>query len=297
VKLIIQPDDGIAPLLRAARLARRRIDIAIFRFDRPELQKALAAAVARGVVVRALIAHTNSDGDKRLRKLELQLLDDGVTVSRTADDLPRYHGKMLIADDTLYVLGFNYTRLDIEKSRSFGIVTREAQLVQAAGKLFEADSARQPYEPATDRLVLSPENSRAVLASFLEGARQELLVYDEKLTDARMLRILEARRAAGVNVRIIGKLGKAARTLTAEKLPGLRLHVRAIVRDGREAFVGSQSLRRLELDRRRELGLLVRDRNVVARLQAVFESDWAQTAGGKARAAHGVSVEAAAETG
>jgi phosphatidylserine/phosphatidylglycerophosphate/cardiolipin synthase-like enzyme len=112
-----------------------------------------------------------------------------------------------------------------------------------------------------------------------------------------MLRILEARRAAGVNVRIIGKLGKAARTLTAEKLPGLRLHVRAIVRDGREAFVGSQSLRRLELDRRRELGLLVRDRNVVARLQAVFESDWAQTAGGKARAAHGVSVEAAAETG
>jgi hypothetical protein len=32
----------------------------------------------------------------------------------------------------------------------------------------------------------------------------------------------------------------------------------AIVRDGREAFVGSQSLRKLELDKRREAGLLIK---------------------------------------
>jgi hypothetical protein len=38
-----------------------------------------------------------------------------------------------------------------------------------------------------------------------------------------------------------------------------RLHVRAMVRDGRRAFIGSQSLRRLELDERREIGLIIRD--------------------------------------
>ena len=53
------------------------------------------------MVVRALIAHTNRGGEKSLRKLELRLLDAGVTVARTADDLPRYHGKMMIVDDTL----------------------------------------------------------------------------------------------------------------------------------------------------------------------------------------------------
>ena len=40
----------------------------------------------------------------------------------------------------------------------------------------------------------------------------------------------------------------------ARAFPGKRLHVRAIVRDGRRAFVGSQSLRKLELDERREVG-------------------------------------------
>ena len=125
MKLIIQPDDGVTPLVQAVRNAKKTVDIVIFRFDRVELEKALEAAVARGVVVRALIAHTNRGGEKLLRKLELRLLDAGVTVSRTADDLPRYHGKMMLIDDTLHVLGFNYTKLDIEKSRSFGIVTDE----------------------------------------------------------------------------------------------------------------------------------------------------------------------------
>jgi phosphatidylserine/phosphatidylglycerophosphate/cardiolipin synthase-like enzyme len=119
VKLIIQPDDGITPLVQAVKNAKKTIDIMIFRFDRLELEKALEAAVARGVVVRALIAHTNRGGEKLLRKLELRLLDAGVTVARSADDLPRYHGKMMVVDDTLYVLSFNYTRLDMEKRRSF----------------------------------------------------------------------------------------------------------------------------------------------------------------------------------
>ena len=94
MKLIIQPDDGLTPLLKAVRRARKTIDIVIFRFDRVELEKALEAAVTRGVVVRALIAHTNRGGEKSLRRLELRLLDAGVTVARTADDLPRYHGKI-----------------------------------------------------------------------------------------------------------------------------------------------------------------------------------------------------------
>src|SRR5690606_2146911 len=112
-----------------------------------ELEKALAAAVERGVPVRALIAHTNRGGERRLRELEQRLLAAGVTVARTADDLPRYHGKMLIADGVLYVLGFNFTRLDIEKSRSFGIATRQRALVREASALFEADRTRQPYSP------------------------------------------------------------------------------------------------------------------------------------------------------
>jgi cardiolipin synthase len=55
---------------------------------------------------------------------------------------------------------------------------------------------------------------------------------------------------------------------------GLRLHVRAILRDRKAAFVGSQSLRKVELDQRREVGLITKDRRAVAKLAAMFEADW-----------------------
>src|SRR5690349_16323496 len=101
MKLIVEPEAGLAPILSAIKQAKKTIDILIFRLDRAELARALEAAVARGVSVRALTAHTNRGGEKNLRKLEMQLLAGGVTVSRTADDLVRYHGKMMIVDSRI----------------------------------------------------------------------------------------------------------------------------------------------------------------------------------------------------
>lgn len=275
MKLIVQPDDGILPLVKAVRRASRSIDIVIFRFDRVELEKALQAAVARGVTVRALIAHTNRGGEKNLRKLEQRLLDAGITVARTADDLPRYHGKMMIVDHVLYVFGFNYTRLDMEKSRSFGLVSRDIRLVKEASALFEADRTRKPYSPGHDRLVVSPETSRELLTAFIRKARKELLIYDQQVTDNLIQRVLQDRARQGVAVRVIGKVERFIEGIEVRKLADLRLHVRAMIRDGSTVFVGSQSLRKLELDGRREVGVIVHETRIAKRLRAIFEADWA----------------------
>lgn len=281
MKLIVQPDFGVDPVLKAIRGAKKTIDVLIFRLDRGDIADALVMAVTRGIHVRALTAHTNRGGEKKLRKLEMQLLEGGVTVSRTADDLVRYHGKMMIVDGRiLHVYGFNFTTLDIEKSRSFGVVTKNRRLVQEALKLFLADFDRQSYSPGCNRFVVSPDNCRDRLAQFLRGARRQLLIYDPGLTDDGMLRIITQRIKAGVEVRIIGKV-EAKWNVKSEKYPGKRLHVRAIVRDGKRAFVGSQSLRKLELDKRREVGIVVVDQKVVKQIKAVFEDDWAQTEAGK----------------
>jgi cardiolipin synthase len=281
VKLIVQPEDGLTPLVKAIQKAKTSIAVVIFRFDRVDLEKALAAAVARGVAVRVLIAHTNGGGEKRLRKLEPRLLAAGVTVTRTADDLPRYHGKMTIVDDTLFVLGFNYTRADIERSRSFGIVTRDAKLHKEALALFEADSTRQPYTPGHDRLVVSPDTSRERLSGLIGRTRKQLLIYDERISDKLIMRLLRERAEAGVEIRVIGKVSKTVPGVVTRSLPDLRMHVRAIISDGVTAFVGSQSLRKPELDERREIGVILKDARIAKRMADVFEADWALGKPGK----------------
>jgi phosphatidylserine/phosphatidylglycerophosphate/cardiolipin synthase-like enzyme len=278
VKLIVQPDDGVAPLLAAIRHARKSIDVMVFRFDRRDLRQALADAVGRGVAVRTLIAHTNSEGPRRLRKLELDLLAAGITVARTADDLVRYHAKFFVVDRIrAFILAFNFTALDINKSRSFGVEVRTRRIVQELLTLFEADAARQPYKPGVADLLVSPLNARDRLGAFIRATRHQLFIYDPKLSDPKMLSLVRERVRAGVDVRVIGHVAKPGATIASAPLEGPRLHVRAMVADGRRAFIGSQSLKALELDKRREVGLIIRDRAIVRQMESVFAEDWGRS--------------------
>lgn len=278
MQLILQPDDGVTPLVQAIDRAKKTIDIVIFRFDVDAIEKALTDAVSRGVAVRALIAHTNRGGESKLRKLESRMLKAGVTLSRTADDMVRYHGKLLIVDRRrAYVLGFNYTHQDIEDSRSFGLITRNPKIVRDILKVIDADHNRTDLALSSSRVVVSPENARQRLTEFISQARKELLIYDTGLTDDKMIASLKARGEAGVKIKVLGHVEKK----WIEELPwrvrpftSTKLHVRCLIRDRQAAFVGSQSLRKLELDHRREVGLITKDVRTVRKMATVFEYDW-----------------------
>jgi hypothetical protein len=131
---------------------------------------------------------------------------------------------------------------------------------------------RQPYCPGEGSLVVSPLNARDELSAFIKGAKETLLIYDPEVSDAAMVRLLNERMKAGVAVRIIGRA-----KLPARKLAKLRLHTRTFVRDGEHVFVGSQSLRRAELEKRREVGVIFRDSKIAAQITKIFDEDWGAT--------------------
>ena len=218
MKLIIEPADGVGPLLTAINSAKKSVEIAVFRFDRKDIESALKAAATRGVKVTALIAFANRGGEHSLRQLELRWLDAGIIVARTSDDLVRYHDKYILIDRrVLCMLSFNFTHLDIDRSRGFGIVTTDARWVREAARLFRADCTRTKYSPKTDTFVVSPANSRKVLGTFLKRAKTQLLIYDPKISDKEMLRILQERAKAGVEIKShrLGGRAPAVRRETA----------------------------------------------------------------------------------
>jgi phosphatidylserine/phosphatidylglycerophosphate/cardiolipin synthase-like enzyme len=277
LKLLVQPEDGIEPILAALRKAKKSIQILIFRLDRPEIEKALVEAAERGVSVQALVAFTNRGGEKVLRRFEMRMLERGITVTRTADDLVRYHGKMVLIDrKELMMLAFNFTHLDISLSRSFAIITTEPKLVAEAVKLFECDAKRTPYEAGHKSFVVSPVNARESLTAFIKDAKNQLLMYEMKISDRDFLKLLNEKVSQGVDVRVIGRTASKGSALPARKL-NRRLHARAILRDGKDAFLGSQSLRKLELEARRELGIIVHDPKIVKKMTEIFDKDWADS--------------------
>ena len=112
--------------------------------------------------------------------------------------------------------------------------------------------------------------------NFVSAAQKQLLIYDGKLTDPDMMRLLSEKAAQGVEVRVIGAIGRRAAGVTVAPCP-IRLHAQAILRDGEALFLGSQSLRSLELDARREVGLIMEDAAIARRAMETFEADWAES--------------------
>jgi phosphatidylserine/phosphatidylglycerophosphate/cardiolipin synthase-like enzyme len=198
---------------------------------------------------------------------------------------------MIIDRRTLYLLSFNFVHMDIDHSRGFGIVTKSAKVVQEALKLFEADLNRKTYKARFDDFVVSPANARKQLSAFIKQARKQLLIYDPKIADREILRLLEDHAKAGLDVKIIGSTTARSGNLSVTPLTSMRLHTRTIIRDGRQAFVGSQSLRQPELDQRREIGILVREPKVVNALLATFEKDWESSGFDEARDAGKADAE------
>ncbi len=275
MRVIVQPRDGIELLLEGIRSAQQSVEVTIYRLDRLEVEQALIEAAGRGVRVHALTTYTNREDLKEIKKLEKRLTDAGVLVTRTAEDLVRYHSKVMIVDRrALFLMTFNFTFLDIHHSRSFGVITEDPVLVNEAVRLFEADTLQIKHVPEVEPFVISPLNARQKLAAFIKGAERQLLIYDGKLSDAQMIRLLEERARAGVEIKVIGALDKRIKGITVRKMPQMRLHVQAIIRDGRDLFFGSQSLRKVELDQRREVGLITAKPEAVEHFRVIFELDW-----------------------
>jgi hypothetical protein len=86
-----------------------------------------------------------------------------------------------------------------------------------------------------------------------------------------MVRLLTERAKKGIEIRIIGQL--SARNTTWP--PGWHTpsSCRTIIRDNRQMFLGSQSLRELELDARREVGVIIGGSRIVNTVAQVFEED------------------------
>ena len=125
--------------------------------------------------------------------------------------------------------------------------------------------------------VVSPVNARKQLSSFIKGAKKRLFIYDPEISDAAMIRLLEDLSKGGVEIRILGHLSLASSKLDWQKLGPMRWHTRTMIRDGQQAFIGSQSLREIELGARPEVGVIFCDAKIVSRLSEIFLGDWDAT--------------------
>ncbi len=290
VGLIVEPDDGVRGLTRAIRDANRSIWLTQYMLTNKTILRALEYAHAWGVDVRVILerrpygALTNPN---LAAYNSLMAADIPVHWSSSRFRLTHEKG-MLVDGATAYVMTTNFTRASFNSNREFDVVDRDPRDVAAVRALFLADWTDRPYVAADPNLPVSPTDARSLTQSLILSARHTLDIYAEELQDAAIARDLAAAARRGVRVRLIlpAPVGAdldapAVAVITVAgarvyRMPRSRLyaHAKAIVVDGRRAFVGSQNLSSASLDANRELGVILSDPAAIATIEATFAGDW-----------------------
>jgi len=264
-QIVLGPAGRREAVIDVIRSTKRDLVLSIFRCDDVQIIDEIAAAAGRGVAVRILVTRHAKGWDKRLKGVVTLLSSAGALVYRYQGPFDKYHAKYLVSDDaTALVATFNFTVKCFTETCDFLLKTQDTGIVQGLKALFDSDcnSPDGPLPRITDRLIVGPQQTRLRLTEFLHSARESIAIIDDRVTDLRMLDLLESKMKSGAAVRILrrGDMG------------GMISHGRMMIVDGRRAVIGSVALSSVSLDSRREVAAVIEEADCIEQLRHFFES-------------------------
>lgn len=293
MELIAIPDDGNKPVLRLIAGAQKIIRIKQFKLTDSGMIKALIDARGRGVEVRAMLNPKADFGGRFNDATFAAFQEAGIDVRWTSALFAVSHEKSIVVDDEkALVASFNLCGVSLGATRDYGVIISDAAQVAEIAACFEADWEGVVFHPKPDSdLVWSPNNSRLMMAHFIDMAQTTLDIQNPKWVDAVILDRVLAAQNRGVHVRILcgGKHGihyyhlqdcfSSWRILhrngvKVRRQKYITLHAKMMVVDGKIALVGSCNVDRSAFDLRRELGIIVKEKAIVHRLAELYQRDW-----------------------
>jgi phosphatidylserine/phosphatidylglycerophosphate/cardiolipin synthase-like enzyme len=292
--LIVQPDNGIAPILKTLEGAKTTLDIKMFQFTDPVLMEAVIKAHKRGVKVRVMLNPSRFTGEHDNDEAFEVFKNAKVPVEETNPKYPITHEKSMVVDGVqAFIMSLNWAPKYFGETRDYGLVTNDPDEVAEVAACFEADWNRTDFTPPpVSNLIWSVGKARQEVIDFMNGADKSLYIQHEKYVDTPVIEALvHAKMKRDVKVhamalpvhslrdfyrldgiaglRLLDDLG-----IHVHKLQGIHLHAKLIIADKHRALLSSFNIYPKCFNERRELGIRFNDPSLIKRLVEIFEKDW-----------------------
>jgi cardiolipin synthase A/B len=281
---VVEPDAGPQAVLDLVASARTSLWMEMYLLTDARAITAIAGRAAAGCDVRVILEPAPYQDAGANQAAFDALAAAGADVRWS---LPRFtytHAKTFTVDHArLAVLTLNLTGDGLGGNREYAALDDDPADVAAAEAVFAADALGAATGAPGGRLCTSPESSRPALLALIGGAREALALETEELTDRAMIDALLSARARGVAVTLAwpGPAAGAGQAFTALAAAGATvravaappIHGKVVVADDRTLYLGSVNLSPTSLDHNREVGLLLSQPDVAARVGAIVAAD------------------------
>jgi cardiolipin synthase A/B len=281
-QIIVEPDDGVRPLVKLIDRSQERILVEDYILTDSVIIHALERASVQGVRVYVMLEKDALGMGTQPTRVLGQLRAAGIDVRWARAGFYLTHAKVIVLDDrTAVVSTANFSRSAFSRNREILAVDQRRKDVTEISNIIRSDWDSRPARLSDRNLVVSPDNARQKLLALISSAREEIAIYAEEIADPKFEQALIRAANRGVRVRVI--LAHGATPASARLLAGAGVKVRELASpyehakmvsvDGRETFVGSENFSSASLDRNREVGVLLQGSST-RRLHTFFQIDW-----------------------
>jgi phosphatidylserine/phosphatidylglycerophosphate/cardiolipin synthase-like enzyme len=286
LSLLVEPEDGIAPLDNFMSSARQSLDMTMYELSDTTAEHILISDHDRGVKVRVLLDRDFS-GLSVNQAAYSTLSAAGVAVA-WANNSEIFHQKTITVDDTeSAIMTGNLTPQYYSTTRDFVVMDGQTPDVSAIESTFSSDWSGAAPSPGPDGadLVWSP-GSTAQLVALIDSANRNITVENEEMDSAAIEAALKADTQRGVNVTVImtsdsqwdtalSQLESAGVhvVLYPDTSSALYIHAKVIDVDSTKAFIGSENFSTASLGYNRELGVITTSTDVLGPLNDTLLSD------------------------
>lgn len=281
-ELIVEPDDGRAPIISAIQHASS-IELVMYGLTDKKMLQALLNAKDQGKDVRILLEphpykseNENSRAAKQLQAADVDLI--------WADHAKLTHQKTFLFDHhSAMIMTFNLTHSTFKKERNFALLVTDPAMVNEIDRVFSTDATHQTTKVNNPNLFWSPDNSREKILALINTAKSSIEIYAQDINDYQVIGALARAARRGVKTDILlsahGKMRQGKfnylRTagVTIKNSYHYIIHAKVLIIDHKQALIGSINLTTPSLDDNRELSVLTRDPAVIQTLLNTFSQD------------------------
>jgi phosphatidylserine/phosphatidylglycerophosphate/cardiolipin synthase-like enzyme len=295
VSIIVEPNGNHASeLATAINGATTSVYMTMYEIDASNIINALVARKQAGVDVQAVLDSSTTTKSFNTSAYNT-LTNAGVNVVWSSTAFTYTHEKTVMIDgSTAWIMTMNANTSSPNANREYLAIDTDPADVAEAIAVFKADHAGMSITPS-GTLVVAPTNARPKLVALINSATTTLDVEGEEFSDLYSTGVVNAVASAatrGVTVHVvIANNTPNATAVSRVKSAGAHvvvtgptsgngtstnpyIHAKAIVVDGKTAFVGSENFSGGSLGYNRELGVIFAAQSEVTKVKTAIDTDF-----------------------
>lgn len=270
--------------------AKSRVYVEVYMFSEKNIRNAIINAKKRWVDVKIVLEknpylayNINNEAYNLFKENDIEVV---------WSDPKNYflnHSKFMIIDDMFIVSTWNLSHSTFAYNRDFFIFSKDGVILNKILKIFDYDFYWIVWQEYDSNLILSPNYSRKKLEKSFLWARESINMYFQYFLDDDLVDVLSIKASSGVLIKVvlpdtaiesspkqIKKLENSWVEISFLKKP--KIHSKIVIVDNSYMFLWSINFSPTSIDENRELGLFFKNKDLIEKVNLVFEKDFSDNA-------------------